>query len=182
VSSRGLADRCQLNAALVRKDLAYFGEFGVRGVGYYVKDLKRHLKDILGLNRSIKVIIVGAGHLGFALAGYPGFRAEGFDVVAMFDIARDKVGRYSKGGVIVRHMRDLAKTVEREHIDIGVIAVPGDVAQGVADALTATGVCAILNFARGTLRVPDRVKLKNVDLSVSLASLSFFLAQPGGQP
>ncbi len=180
VSSRGLAEQCQLNAALVRKDLAYFGEFGVRGVGYYVKDLKRHIKEILGLDRNIKVVIIGAGNLGLALADYPGFRAEGFDVVAMLDSADDKVGTCSKGGVVVRHMRDLAQIVEREQIDIGVIAVPRDAAQAVVDEVVATGVRAVLNFARGNLRVPEHVKLKNVDLSVSLESLSFFLTQRGG--
>ena len=181
VSSRGLAEHCQLNAALVRKDLAYFGEFGVRGVGYYVKDLKRHIKEILGLNRNMQVVIVGAGNLGLALADYPGFRAEGFDVVAMLDSSEAKVGTHSRGGVIVRHMRELATIVERDRIDIGIIAVPRDAAQLVADEIVATGVRAILNFARGNLRVPEHVKLKNVDLSVSLESLSFFLAQRGGQ-
>lgn len=179
VSSQGLAEHCQLNAALVRRDLANFGEFGVRGVGYYVKDLRRHLKEILGLDRNVKVVIIGAGNLGLALADYPGFRADGFDIVALFDTARERVGTYSKRGVLVRHMRDLDKLVEREHVDIGVIAVPREAAQAVVDEVVATGVRAILNFARGNLRVPPHVKLKNVDLSVSLESLSFFLVQRG---
>jgi redox-sensing transcriptional repressor len=177
VSSGGLAEQFRLNAAQIRKDLAHFGEFGVRGVGYYVKDLRRHLKQILGLDRSLKVVILGAGNLGLALADYPGFRDEGFDVVSLFDVAREKVGTYSRNGVMVRHVRELDRLVERERVDIAVIAVPRDTAQGVADQVVGAGVRAILNFSPGALRVPSNVKLKSVDLSVSLESLSFFLAQ-----
>src|SRR5918998_2872622 len=107
VSSQALADQFNLNAAQIRKDLAYFGEFGVRGVGYYVKDLRRHIREILGLNRQIKVIIMGAGNLGLALADYPGFRHDGFEIVALFDTAREKVGQYSRGGVVIRSLKDL---------------------------------------------------------------------------
>lgn len=177
VSSGALADQFQLNAALIRKDLANFGEFGVRGVGYRVDDLRRHLREILGLARTVKVVIMGAGNLGLALADYPGFRDEGFDIVAMFDVAEDKVGSRSRGGVPVRHVRDLSALVRRERIDIAVIAVPRDTAQQVASVVADAGIRAILNFAPGTLRVPDGIKLKHVDLSVSLESLSFFLAQ-----
>jgi redox-sensing transcriptional repressor len=177
VSSGTLAERCHLNAALIRKDLAYFGEFGVRGVGYYVPDLRRHLKQILGLDRKQKVVIMGAGNLGLALADYSGFAHEGFDIVALFDVAADKVGTRSKGGVEVRHLADLALLVAHEQIDIAVVAVPGDAAQQVVAAVVEAGIRAILNFAPGAIRVPDGVKMKNVDLSVSLETLSFFLAQ-----
>lgn len=176
VSSQGLAAQFGLNAAQIRKDLAHFGEFGIRGVGYYVKDLKRHLRQILGLDRSIKVIILGAGNLGMALADYPGFRADGFDIVAMFDTAREKVGQYSRSGVPIRHVRDLDRVVERERVDIAVVSVPGDAAQSTLDALVAAGIKAILNFSPGNLRVPPGVKLKSMDLSVTFESLSFFLA------
>lgn len=176
VSSQGLAAQFGLNAAQIRKDLAHFGEFGIRGVGYYVKDLKRHLRQILGLDRSIKVIILGAGNLGMALADYPGFRADGFDIVAMFDTAREKVGQYSRSGVPIRHVRDLDRVVERERVDIAVVSVPGDAAQSTIDALVAAGIKAILNFSPGNLRVPPGVKLKSMDLSVTFESLSFFLA------
>ena len=176
VSSLGLASQFQLNAAQIRKDLAHFGEFGIRGVGYYVKDLKRHLRQILGLDRSIKVVIVGAGNLGLALADYPGFRHDGFDVVALLDVAREKVGQYSRSGVPIRHARDLERLVERERIDIAVIAVPAEAAQASVDACVAAGVRAILNFSPGTLRVPPHVKLKNMDLTITFESLSFFLA------
>ncbi|HEY8550591.1 MAG TPA: redox-sensing transcriptional repressor Rex [Vicinamibacterales bacterium] len=177
ISSRDLAEQFHLNAAQIRKDLAHFGEFGVRGVGYYVKDLRRHLREILGLNRQLKVIIVGAGNLGLALADYPGFRHEGFDIVALFDVSRDKVGQYSRSGVPIRHARDLERVVERERVDIAVLAVPAHAAQSVVDAVVQTGIKAILNFSPGNLRVPRGVKLKNVDLTVSLESLSFFLAR-----
>ena len=174
---RGLAEQFRLNAAQIRKDLAQFGEFGVRGVGYYVKDLRRHLREILGLDRQLKVVILGAGNLGLALADYPGFRHDGFDVVALLDTARDKVGQYSRSGVPIRHARELERLAERERLDIAVLAVPAESAQEVVDAVVGAGVKAILNFTPGSLRVPKGVKLKNVDLTVSLESLSFFLAR-----
>lgn len=177
VSSQDLAAGFHLNAAQIRKDLAFFGEFGVRGVGYYVKDLHRHLRQILGLDRTVKVVIMGAGNLGLALADYPGFRHEGFDIVALFDSAREKVGQYSRSGVMIRGLKDLDRLIEREQVDIAVIAVPAEAAQEVADLVTAAGVRAILNFSPGTLRVAPHVKLKAVDLTVSLESLSFFLAR-----
>lgn len=176
VSSQGLAARFDLNAAQIRKDLANFGEFGIRGVGYYVKDLKRHLRQILGIDRSIKVVILGAGNLGMALADYPGFRADGFDIVALFDTAREKVGQYSRSGVPIRHARELDRVVERERIDMAVVTVPAEAAQVTLEAVVAAGIKAILNFSPGNLRVPAGVKLKNMDLSVTFQSLSFFLA------
>jgi redox-sensing transcriptional repressor len=177
VSSQALAEQFHLNAAQIRKDLAYFGEFGVRGVGYYVRDLKRHLRQILGLDRRLRVAIVGAGNLGLALADYPGFRQEGFEIAAMFDALRDKVGQQSRSGVPIYDISDLRKLVRREGISIAVIAVPASSAQKVADQVTSAGIKAVLNFSPGTLQVPDDVKLKSVDLTVSLESLSFYLAQ-----
>ena len=180
ISSNALAEQFHLNAAQIRKDLAYFGEFGVRGVGYYVKDLRRHLRQILGLHRTLKVVIIGAGNLGMALADYPGFKEDGFDVVALFDVAREKVGQYSRGGIIVRHTRELPRVVDREAVDIAVIAVPAAAAQAVVGDVVDAGIRAILNFTPGTLRVPESVKLKNVDLTLSLESLSFFLSKGNG--
>ena len=177
VSSQALAEQFHLNAAQIRKDLAYFGEFGVRGVGYYVKELRRHLRQILGIDRGVCVAIMGAGNLGLALADYPGFRDEGFEIVALFDIARDKVGHRSRAGVPIYDARDLRKIARRERIRIGVVAVPAAAAQGVVDTVAAAGIRAILNFSPGTVKVPDGVKLKSMDLTVSLESLSFFLAQ-----
>ena len=180
VSSQALAEQFHLNAAQIRKDLAYFGEFGVRGVGYYVKELRQHLCQILGLDSHVRVAIMGAGNLGLALADYPGFRQDGFDIAALFDTVRDKVGQRSRGGVPIHDSRDFRKIVRRERIKIAVIAVPAAAAQGVVNTVVAAGIKAILNFSPGTLKVPPDVKLKSVDLTVSLESLSFFLAQENG--
>ena len=177
ISSQEMADRFNLNSAQVRKDLAYFGEFGVRGVGYYVRDLKRHLRQIVGLDRKLRVAIMGAGNLGLALADYPGFRQEGFEISALFDNLREKVGQQSRGGVPILDIHDLKKVARRDSIQIAVIAVPAPSAQHVLNLVVASGIKAILNFSPGTLQVPVGVKLKSVDLTVSLESLSFFLAQ-----
>lgn len=177
ISSKALAEQFQLNAPQIRKDLAYFGEFGVRGVGYYVKELKRHLRLILGLDRIVRVAILGAGNLGLALADYPGFRQEGFAIVALFDTERQKIGRRSKGGVRILAVSDFKKAVQRERIDIAVVAVPAESAQSVVNIAVQAGIRAILNFSPGALKVPPGVKLKHVDLTVSLESLSFFLAR-----
>ena len=177
ISSQGLAEQFHLNAAQIRKDLAYFGEFGVRGVGYYVKELRRHLRQILGLDRRLRVAIVGAGNLGLALADYPGFRQEGFEIAALFDAAIDKIGHESRGGVPIYDIGDLKKIARRDAVRIAVIAVPAGAAQNVLNLVVAAGIKAILNFSPGALEVPPEVKLKSVDLTVSLESLSFFLAQ-----
>ena len=180
ISSQALAEQFHLNAAQIRKDLAYFGEFGVRGVGYYVRDLKRHLRQILGLDRRLRVAIMGAGNLGLALADYPGFRQEGFEISALFDTLKEKVGQESRSGVPIHDIADLKKVARREGIRIAVIAVPAPHAQHVLGLVVAAGIKAVLNFSPGTLQVPADVKLKSVDLTVSLESLSFFLAQADG--
>jgi redox-sensing transcriptional repressor len=177
ISSQGLAEQFHLNAAQIRKDLAYFGEFGVRGVGYYVKDLKRHLRQILGLDRKLRVAVMGAGNLGQALADYPGFRREGFEISALFDVSDAKIGDRSRTGVPIFDIRELKRVVRREHVDIAVIAVPAESAQAVLEQVVVAGVKAVLNFSPGTLKAPPGVKLKSVDLTVSLESLSFYLAQ-----
>ncbi|MBM3808682.1 MAG: redox-sensing transcriptional repressor Rex [Acidimicrobiia bacterium] len=177
ISSQALAEQFHLNAAQIRKDLAYFGEFGVRGVGYYVKDLKRHLRQILGLDRKLRVAVMGAGNLGLALADYPGFRREGFEIVAMFDIADAKIGDRSKSGVPIHDLKELKKVVRRDRFDIAVIAVPAESAQRVLEQVVAAGIKAVLNFSPGAIKVPAGVKMKSVDLTVSLESLSFYLAQ-----
>jgi len=177
VSSQALAEQFHLNAAQIRKDLAYFGEFGVRGVGYYVKELRRHLRQILGLDAHVPIAIMGAGNLGLALADYPGFRDEGFEIVALFDSMREKIGQRSRAGVPIYDIRDFRKIVRQAKIRIAVIAVPANAAQSVVNTVVTAGVKAVLNFSPGTLQVPADVKLKSVDLTVSLESLSFFLAQ-----
>jgi redox-sensing transcriptional repressor len=177
ISSQALAEQFHLNAAQIRKDLAYFGEFGVRGIGYYVKELRRHLRQILGLDRGVRVAIIGAGNLGLALADYGGFRDDGFEIVALFDTLKEKIGRRSRGGVLIHDIRDFRKVARREEIGIAVIAVPGDAAQAAINTVVAAGVRAILNFTPGAFKVPRGVKLKGMDLTVSLEGLSFFLVQ-----
>lgn len=177
ISSQALAEQFSLNAAQIRKDLAYFGEFGVRGIGYYVKELRRHLRQILGLDRGVRVGIIGAGNLGLALADYPGFRDDGFEIVALFDTLKDKVGRRSRGGVLIHDIKDFKKIAKRENVGIAVIAVPAAGAQAAVNIVVGGGVKAILNFSPGAFKVPRGVKLKNMDLTVSLEGLSFFLVQ-----
>lgn len=177
ISSQALAEQFHLNAAQIRKDLAYFGEFGVRGIGYYVKELRRHLRQILGLDRGVRVAIIGAGNLGLALADYGGFRDDGFEIVALFDTLKEKVGKRSRGGVLIHDIRDFRKVAKREEIGIAVIAVPGDAAQTAINTVVGAGVRAILNFSPGAFKVPRGVKLKSMDLTISLEGLSFFLVQ-----
>lgn len=177
VSSQTLAAQFHLNAAQIRKDLAWFGEFGVRGVGYAVENLAAHLRQILGLGSPIRVAVIGAGNLGQALADYPGFPREGFEPVALFDKQAAKIGKRSRGGVPIYDIRRLGAVVRREKIRIAMIAVPADAAQRVVNHAIASGIGAILNFAPGRPVVPTDVKLKNVDLTVSLESLAYHLAK-----
>ena len=177
VSSKVLAAEFDLNAALIRKDLSHFGDFGVRGVGYVVKDLKERLRQILGLDRRLNVAIIGAGNLGLALADYPGFRQDGFRIVALFDTLDAKVGRESRSGVCIHHIEDLKRVARREGITIAVIAVPAGVAQAVVNTVVEAGIKAVLDFAPGSLRVPRDVQRKRGDFTVSLESLSFHLAR-----
>ena len=177
VSSKSLAEDFGLNAAQIRKDLAHFGELGVRGVGYYVKDLRRQLQHILGLDCGLTVAIMGAGNLGLALADYPGFKQEGFRVAALFDNLLEKVGTRSRNGIPIYDIRELKRVTKRENIAIAIIAVPIRSAQTVVDKVVLSGIKAILNFSPGSLRVSEDVKMKNVDLTVSLESLSFYLAR-----
>jgi redox-sensing transcriptional repressor len=128
----------------------------------------------------VRVAIMGAGNLGLALADYPGFRTEGFEISALFDTQREKIGQRSRSGVPIYDVRLFRKAVKRDRIRIAVVAVPAVAAQGVVNEVVAAGIKAILNFSPGTLKVPSDVKVKSVDLTVSLESLSFFLAQGDG--
>ncbi len=174
MSSAELGERLNLSGTQVRKDLGYFGQFGRSGAGYDVNKLKTALKKILGKNRSWNVAVVGAGHLGSALLAYPGFREHGLNVVAAFDIDIRKIGkRY--GDVVIYSIDDLPKVVKNKKISIGIITVPAKNAQEVADSLTKAKVGYILNFAPQALAVSDNVKVKNVDLSRELETLSYYL-------
>lgn len=177
VSSDGLAKEFHLNSAQIRKDLAYFGEFGVRGVGYYVDDLRAHLTKILGLNTEHCVAIIGAGRLGTALADYYGLTQTNFSVAAMFDADQNKIGM-KVGNVEIFDIRDFDRIVKKDKIDVAVIAVPAPFAQSVLDVITKAGIKAVMNFAPVPLKIEGDVKMKTVDLTISLESLSYFLAQP----
>jgi redox-sensing transcriptional repressor len=177
VSSQRLAQRLHLNSAQIRKDLAYFGEFGVRGVGYVVDDLRHHLTRILGLTRGRKVAIIGAGNLGMALADYGGFNTEGFSVAALFDSDPEKVGRRTRHGVEVSALDDLPEIVRREGLSIAVIAVPARAAQQALDLAARAGIRAVLNFAPERLVPPPGVTVKAVDLKVQLENLAFHLGR-----
>ncbi len=178
ISSQALAEQFTLNSAQIRKDLAYFGEFGVRGVGYYVNDLREHLLQILGLTSDHRIVIVGAGNLGLALANYQGFNLNSFHIVALLDIDPAKIGLQARSGLTVGDARQLAEVISREEIGIVIITVPAAAAEQVLEQATVAGVKAVLNFAPVQLHARPGVKVKNVDFAVSLESLSYFLAQP----
>jgi redox-sensing transcriptional repressor len=179
VSSRSLAEQFNLNSAQIRKDLAYFGEFGVRGVGYFIEDLRRHITKILGLDTLHRVGIIGAGNLGSALANYNGFTQSNFEVVALFDNDKAKIGRsVGQAEITVYDVKKMERVMREKEIDVAVIAVPARAAQMVLNQLMAAGIKAVLNFAPARLRVRHGVKLKTVDLTISLESLSYFLASP----
>lgn len=175
VSSGEMADRFHLNSAQIRKDLACFGEFGTRGVGYDVSRLKQQLVQELGIDRTRNVVIAGAGNLGMALADYAGFNTNGFHIVAMIDSDPAKVGRTSRAGIAVLPADRLPELVRRNRVEIGIIAVPAETAQVVYDTLVDTGLRAILNFAPVQLKLREGVKVKSVDLRINLESLSFHL-------
>ena len=179
ISSQALAEQFHLNSAQIRKDLGYFGEFGVRGVGYYVDDLREHITKILGLDRPHRVGIVGAGRLGTALANYNGFGRSNFTVVALFDNDRQKIGkRIGDERIFVHDVEQMAQFIRDEAIDVMVIAVPAKAAQRVLNQIMSAGIKAVLNFAPVSLNSRKGVKVKTVDLTTSLESLSYFLAQP----
>ncbi|MDQ3372697.1 MAG: redox-sensing transcriptional repressor Rex [Acidobacteriota bacterium] len=177
VSSETIAKRFHLNSAQIRKDLAYFGEFGVRGVGYYVEELCEHLTKILGLNKEHRVAIIGAGRLGTALTDYYGFTQSNFVVSALFDTDKNKIGQRVRD-VIIYDIKDFDQVAKKDKIDVAVITVPAPFAQSILEQVTKAGIKAVMNFAPTPLRVEGNVKLKTVDLTISLESLSYFLAQP----
>lgn len=175
ISSREMAERFHLNSAQIRKDLAYFGEFGIRGVGYYVNELKDHLIRILGLNRKYKIIIVGAGNLGQALADYGGFNTKEFKIIGLFDISPEKIGRKSKEGVPIYHINDLPSVVKKENVGIAAMAVPSSAGQAVLNRIVESGIKAVLNFVPTRLNIPENIKVDSVDLKVQMEGLAFHL-------
>jgi redox-sensing transcriptional repressor len=177
VSSQALARRFRLSAAQIRKDLAHFGEFGIRGVGYEVDQLISRLSELLGLERHHRMVIVGMGNLGTALSRYLGFNSGAFRVVAGVDRDPAKVGRRVGGaaGFTIAAATDLARTVRESGAGIGVLCVPADAAQQNYDALVAAGIQGVLNFSPIRIRPVPEVSLKDVDLRIHLEELAYFL-------
>jgi redox-sensing transcriptional repressor len=174
VSSAALSSAAGVKPTQLRKDLAYFGQFGTRGLGYNVAALSAQLTDVLGTTRLQPVILVGAGNLGSALLGYPGFAKEGFEVVAAFDVEPSRQ-RSRDLGVKLLAMPKVGEFVRKHAVKMAILTVPAVVAQEVTNELVAAGIQAILNFAPIILQVPDKVVVNNVDLAIELENLSYFI-------
>jgi redox-sensing transcriptional repressor len=174
VSSQALAESLGFTSAQVRKDLAWFGQFGVPGVGYAVSDLQSNLERILRTDREVRVAIVGAGNLGSALMSYGGFARHGVRIVMAFDADIHKIGT-ERGGVWIFSMDSLEERLKAAGIDIVILTVPAEVAQQVADRVVAAGIAGIVNFVPLHLRVPSHVRVQYVDLAIEIESLSYYL-------
>ena len=179
-SSEELGRRLAINPEQIRKDLAFFGQFGKKGVGYYVAELKESIGNILGLDQHWNVAIIGMGHLGAALANYQGIARLGFHLVAIFDVNPVVIGT-RVGERRVEDIAYLAEIIAERDVQIGVIAVPAAHAQDVADQLVAAGIRGIWNFAPIKLQVPPNVPFVSEDLSVGLSSLSYYLTHTSAE-
>lgn len=176
ISSERLAKQCGVNPAQIRKDLAYFGEFGVRGVGYRVSDLVRQIKDILGLNRPWNLAMVGLGNLGSALIRHGNFIKHGYVFTAAFDSDPAKVGKRLPNGLVINHVSELEDVLKEREVHVGIIATPATEAQSVANALVLSGINGILNFAPVQIQVPDCCHVENVDFTIKLDSIAYHLS------
>ena len=176
VSSEELAQRGQTTAAQVRKDLSHFGSFGKRGLGYRVDELRSRLRQILGVDRTWRVALIGAGRIGSALFAYPDFNVRGYDVVAVFDNDPKKVGR-QWGDVAIQKVEALEEVVRDRGVELAILAVPAPAAQELATRAVEAGVKGILNFAPIRLRVPRDVPVEDVSLVMELEALSFAITQ-----
>jgi redox-sensing transcriptional repressor len=174
ISSDELAKRGGTTSAQVRKDLSFFGSFGKRGLGYSVPELAGQLREILGLGKEWRVVIVGAGKIGAALAQYRGFRQRGFTILAAYDNNKDKIGKKLEG-IPVRDIDLLEKDILREKPDIVVMTAPSDQAQSLLDRVVKAGIKAVLNFAPTQLQAPPDVTVKTVNMAMELEGLSFAL-------
>jgi len=176
VSSEALAKAAGVKPTQLRKDLAYFGTFGTRGLGYDVADLSKKIADELGTSRLQPVILVGAGHLGLALLSYRGFGKEGFEIVAAFD-ADPRRQRDKKIRQPILNMNKLADFVRENRIKMAILTVPAAAAQEVANQLVNAGIAGILNFAPIPISVPEEVMVNNVNLAIELENLSYFIQE-----
>jgi redox-sensing transcriptional repressor len=179
VSSSALAGAAGVKSSQLRKDLTYFGQFGTRGLGYSVEELRDAIREVLGREQLQPVILVGAGNLGSALLRYPGFEREGFEVVAAFDAAPDGV---VKRGISlpVHDLGDVSRFIAENHVKLAILCVPAEAAQEAANELVAAGVQGILNFSPSVLQVPEAVTVNSVDLALELENLSYFVSQENG--
>jgi redox-sensing transcriptional repressor len=173
VSSEALAKAAGVKPTQLRKDLTYFGQFGTRGLGYNVESLSTTIGEVLGHNRLQPVVLVGVGNLGSALLRYGGFRKEGFEVVAAFDIAPKPAGR--DVAIPILALSTMAEFIQENQVKMAILTVPAPSAQEVANALIKAGVQAILNFSPTVLDVPEDVVVNSVDLAVELENLSYFI-------
>lgn len=175
ISSQDLASLTGLNAAIVRKDLAYFGQFGIPGKGYQVETLQQKILDILGINKKLNVALVGVGNLGSALLSYRGFDRQGFTISCAFDNDLRKIGKNLEG-ILIQDISELPQAVKEKNIKMAIVAVPASCAQEVINSLIKVGVRAILNFAPLRPKVSAKVvQVLNIDLSIELERLAFFL-------
>jgi redox-sensing transcriptional repressor len=179
ISSEKLAERCGVNSAQIRKDLAYFGEFGVRGVGYFVRDLLFEIKKILGLNKEWNMGLVGIGNLGSALIAHENFVRQGYRFVAVFDIDPHKIGKKLPNGLLIEHIDRIPEVSSQAGIEIGVVSTPPSRAQDVVNRFIQANVKAILNFAPVQIQVPKGFSAENVDFTVKLDNLAYFLTTSG---
>ncbi len=177
ISSRELSERLHISSAQIRKDLAHFGDFGIRGVGYEIAPLADRVHRLLGLDRKHRIVIVGVGNLGRALAGYVGSNDESFEVVAGVDIDPAKIGK-RLGTAVVHHVDDLETAVRETGADLAVLTVPAASARDCYRALVDAGIRAILNFSPVQLPAHPGVNVKNVDLRIQLEETSYLLGQP----
>jgi redox-sensing transcriptional repressor len=178
VSSEELGRKTGHTDSQIRRDLASFGNFGIPGIGYKVKELRKKLGKILGKDKNWKVALVGVGNLGSALLAYNGFAPQGFHIAAAFDNDLRKIGKKWKN-IEIQNVRDLKEIISSQNIKIGIVAVPASGAQEVVEELLRSGVRAILNFAPTRVSVPEGVEVENVDLSIELDRLSYFLEKRG---
>lgn len=177
-SSEEIGSWAGVKASQVRKDLSYFGEFGRRGLGYEVAGLRLHIQSILGVRRQRPAVVIGAGHLGSALARYPGFSAHGFVIAGIYDNAPARIG-HRLGSLTIQSLDDLPQDVSQLQIEIALLTVPESAAQEVADFVISHGIRAIVNFAPMLLMAPGDVNIRNVDLARELETLCFYL--PGNE-
>ncbi|MCK5878736.1 MAG: redox-sensing transcriptional repressor Rex [Holophagae bacterium] len=177
ISSKEVAERFHLNADQIRKDLSYFGTFGKRGVGYNIEDTILKLKEVLGLTQVYNVAIAGAGNLGTALADYPRINRDSFKVVALFDRDNRKAGGSSRTGIPIYHISELENRVRELNVRMGIISVPAEAAQSIADRFVSAGVKGIMNYAPVRIQLPTYIKTINADFKSQLEVLAYYVSK-----